>query len=209
MDRTTNQRSSKRRHVRRQRPSRRILQNNAGITVWSRGNQLAARITSAIGLSNDPVMYDAMATMRHTFRPMVVAGHLTQGGAGGYTVYGRRILCRPYVGPGDPMSWTSSDASGNLISPSWRSDCNHVDRWAPATGTAVLADDIQLTSGRLLDGGKRLHLVRSHLRNHRRFQQREPVLQPYWSAPSPRTVHWRGPEATCSPEVDVSDMELG
>ena len=127
-----------------------FYQNNAGITVWDTvGNQLAARITSADGLSNDPVMYDAMATIGTRSNPMVVAGHLTQGGSGGYTVYDASNPVPSLRATGSDVVSAMADASGNLILaiPGGGSGYSHVDRWSPATGTSVLADDIQLTSG--------------------------------------------------------------
>lgn len=127
-----------------------FYQNNAGITVWdTAGNQRAARITTADGLSNDPVMYDAMTTIGTTANPIVVAGHVAQGGSGGYTVYDPTNPVPSLRASGSDVVDVMADASGNLIVaiPGGGSGYSHVDQWSPATGTTVLADDIQLTSG--------------------------------------------------------------
>lgn len=127
-----------------------FYQSNAGITVWdASGNQRSTRLTTANGLSPDPVMYDAMTVMGTSANPLVVAGHLMQTGSGGYTVYNPTNPSPSLRASGSDVHGVHADASGDLIVtlPGGSSGYSHVDRWSPTTGTSILVDDIRLTSG--------------------------------------------------------------
>ena len=112
---------------------------SAGVIVWDLAtNQVVDQLTSADGMSNSPVYYDAMATVGPASAPSIAVGYDTNNGDGGYAVYdvANRV---PTVREQGALVTTVDRASNGAVVygiPGLSSGYSQVGTWWPSTGAS-------------------------------------------------------------------------
>jgi len=123
---------------------------NAGVIVWDlTTGQVVDQLTSADGMSNSAVYYDAMATVGPASAPSIAVGYDTNNGDGGYAVYdvANRV---PTVREQGALVTTVDRASNGAVVygiPGLSSGYSQVGTWWPSTGASLIGSRIQLNSG--------------------------------------------------------------
>ncbi|GIR07906.1 MAG: hypothetical protein CM15mP18_2350 [Methanobacteriota archaeon] len=104
---------------------------SAGVIVWDLAtNQVVDQLTSADGMSNSPVYYDAMATVGPASAPSIAVGYDTNNGDGGYAVYdvANRV---PTVRGKDPCHHGTAHRRGRGFGPPASSGQSGGHGWPP------------------------------------------------------------------------------
>lgn len=121
-----------------------------GIVVWDlASNQVIDQLTSADGLSNSAVYYDAMSLVGPSSSPSIAVGHDTANGEGGYSVYSVASRAPVVRERGSLVTTVVSDASGAVVYgiPGGSSGFSQAGSWSPTSGASIIGSRIQLNSG--------------------------------------------------------------
>lgn len=123
---------------------------SAGVIVWDLAtNQVVDQLTSADGMSNSPVYYDAMATVGSASAPSIAVGYDTNNGEGGYAVYDVANRAPTVREQGALVTTVDRASNGAVVYgiPGLSSGYSQVGTWWPPTGASLIGSRIQLNSG--------------------------------------------------------------
>ena len=123
---------------------------STGIVVWDlASSQVIDQLTSADGLSESAVYYDAMSLVGPSSSPSIAVGHDTASGEGGYSVYSVASRAPVVRERGSLVTTVISDSSGAVVYgiPGQSSGFSQAGTWSPTSGASIIGSRIQLNSG--------------------------------------------------------------